>query len=318
MAFNVGANPYEVELQTTQFTSRLDLLLQQKVSKLRGYMDTGTHTGKQASPVQQIGVLQYKQPQGRYSPLIPQQPQYTRRWVFPNDRDLTVLVDTFDELRSIVDPKGGISDAAAAAANRYFDDLGIAAANGTASTGVDASNLSTESFNTTASTSGGALVADTFGASASTGMTYPKLVEAWRVMRRQQVDLETEAPCLVVAAQQEADLKKQQEFISREYGGTISTENGIVSRAAGFNVIVTDRLNSSSSTTLRNCLAFVRSGVHLGLWKDVNTQISQRNDLASHPWQLYSMISAGATRTQQFKVIQINCADTSGFDPTAP
>jgi hypothetical protein len=30
------------------------------------------------------------------------------------------------------------------------------------------------------------------------------------------------------------------------------------------------------------------------------------------------MLSAGATRTQLFKVVQINCADTSGFDPTAP
>jgi hypothetical protein len=30
------------------------------------------------------------------------------------------------------------------------------------------------------------------------------------------------------------------------------------------------------------------------------------------------MLSAGATRTQLFKVVQINAADTTGFDPTAP
>ena len=155
MAANYGANVYEVELLTTQFTTKLDLLLQQKLSKLRGASDSGMHVGKQASPVQQIGVLEFKQPAGRYSPIVPQVPQYTRRWVFPNDRDLAVLVDQFDELRSIVDPKAGISEATAAAGNRYFDDLLTNAANGTASTGVDASSLSTESFSSTVSTSGG-------------------------------------------------------------------------------------------------------------------------------------------------------------------
>lgn len=315
---NTGNNPFEIELLTTQFTTRLDLLLQQKLSKLRGTTDTGMHVGKAASPVQQIGVLEYTQPAGRYAPLVPRQPNYTRRWVFPNDRDLTVLVDTFDELRTIVDPKGGISEAAMAAANRYFDDLIINAANGAATTGVDASAFVTENFNNTVSTSGGALVADTFGASGSTGMTYPKFVEAWRVYRHQQVDLEAERPVAVISSQQESDLKKQQEVISKEYGGSMSVEDGFITRLAGFEVIVSERLNSSSSTTLRNCLSWVRSGMHLGLWKDVNTNITLRQDLTSHPWQLYSMISAGATRLMQFKVLQINAADTSGFDPTAP
>ena len=314
---NTGNNPFEVELLTTQFTTKLDLLLQQRISKLRGRCDTGTHVGKQASPVQQIGVLEYKQPAGRYSPLVPQIPQYTRRWVFPNDRDITVLLDTFDELRTIVDPKGGISEATAAAGNRFFDDLLINAANGAASTGVDASNLQTENFNTTVSTSGGALVSDSFGASASTGMTYPKMVEVWRVMRHQQVDLEAERPCLVMGSQQESDLKKQQEVISKEYGGSMAIEDGVITRIAGFDIVISERLNTSSSNTLRNCLAWVYSGMYLGLWKDMNTRIDNRIDLTSQPWQLYSMISAGATRTQQFKVIQVNAADTSGFDPTA-
>src|SRR5476651_2839867 len=110
---NTGNNPYEVELLTTQFTSKLELLLQQKVSKLRGLIDSAMYVGKMASPVNQIGVLEFKQPSGRYSPITPQVPQYTRRWIFPNDRDLAVLVDTFDELRTIVDPKAGISEAVA-------------------------------------------------------------------------------------------------------------------------------------------------------------------------------------------------------------
>ena len=310
---NTGNNPYEVELLTTAYTTTLELLLQQKISKLRGHVDSRQYVGKMASPVQQIGVLQHKQPAGRYSPLVPEIPQYTRRWVFPNDRDLTVLVDTFDELRTIVDPKAGINEATMASANRFFDDLIIAAALGSASTGVDSSSLSTETFDTT-----NALVADTFGASASTGMTYPKLVEAWRIMRFRQVDLDAEPPCVVIGSQQEADLKKQAEVINKDFNDNVVVESGRVTRLAGFDVVVSERLNTSSSNSLRNCFAFVKSGLHLGIWKDMQIKIDNRVDLTSHPWQLYSMISAGATRTQQFKIIQINCADTNGADPTAP
>ena len=319
MAFNYGANPYETEMLSTQYTSKLDMLLQQKTSKLRGLVDSAFYTGKQGSPVNQIGVLEVKQPGGRFSPITPQIPNYTRRWVFPNDRDIAVLVDQFDELRSIVDPKPGISEAVAAAFGRYLDDLIINAANASASTGVDASSLSTESFATTVSTSGGYLVADTFAASASTGMTYPKLVEAWRVMRHAQVDLDAEKPYLLIASQQESDLKKQQEVISRDYGDAMSVTTGMAPpRLAGFNIVVTERLNTSSSDSLRNCLAFVPSGLHLGLWKDQAVKIDNRVDLTSQPWQIYAMISAGATRTQLRKVVQINCADTTGTDPTAP
>jgi hypothetical protein len=315
---NYGNNAFEVELLTTQYTSKLDMLLQQMVSKLRGRVSSDFYVGKAASPVQQIGVLDFKQPGARFGPITPQSPQYTRRWVFPNDRDLAVLVDQFDELRSIVDPKPGISEAVASAGGRYFDDLIINAANGSASTGVDASNFSTESFASTVSTSGGYLVADTFGASASTGMTYPKMVEAWRVMRHAQVDLDAEAPCLLISSQQEADLKKQQEVISKEYNENAVIESGRVTRLGGFDLVVSERLNTSSSNSLRNCLAFVSSGLHLGIWRDMGIKIDNRVDLTSQPWQLYAMLSAGATRTQLFKVVQINAADTTGFDPTAP
>jgi hypothetical protein len=305
-------NPFETELLTTQYIPLLEVLLQQRMSKLRSYVSTGMYVGKMASPVQQIGTLEFRAPSGRYSPIQFQLPNYTRRWVLPTDRDVGVPVDTFDELKTIVDPKGGINEAVLAAANRFFDDLLIAAAIGSASVGVDASSLSTETFNS------GAIVADTFGASASTGMSYPKLVEAWRLMRFHQVDLDAERPCVVIGSTQESDLKKQQEVISKEYNDRTVVQEGKVVSLAGFDIVTSERLATSSSSSLRNCFAFVRSGLHLGIWRDMTVNVTTRTDLASQPWQLYAMISAGATRTQQWKIVQINAADTAGADPTAP
>lgn len=308
-----SVNPFEVELLTTQYTTTLELLLQQKISKLRGKCASGTHVGKMASPVQQIGALEYKAPAGRYAPIQFQLPNYTRRWVLPTDRDVGVPVDTFDELKTIVDPKAGINMAVVAAANRFADDLLIAAAFATAQTGVDASSLTGETW--PASTY---LVADTFGASASTGMTYPKIVEAFRLLRHYQNDLDSERPVLVIGSQQESDLKRQQEAISHEYNDRPIVEDGFITRLGGFDIVVSERLATSSSNTLRNCIGFVPSGLYLGIWKDMEVRVDRRMDLSSQPWQLYSMISMGATRTQLGKIIQINAADTTGADPTAP
>lgn len=308
-----SSNPYEVELLTAQYSTVLELLLQQRTSRLRGLCASGTHVGKMASPVQQIGPLEFKAPAGRYSPVQPQQPNYTRRWVFPNDRELPVLVDEFDELKTIIDPKSGINMAVMAAAGRFFDDLLIQNVFATAQTGVDASSLTGETW--PASTY---LVADTFGAASSTGMNYAKFVEAKRILRHYQNDLDAEPPFCVIGSQQEADLLRQQEAISKEYNDKPVVEEGKVTKLAGFDIVVSERLATSSSNTLRNCIFGVRSGLYLGIWKDMATRISQRTDLSGQPWQLYSMVSAGATRTQLGKVVQVNCADTQGADPTAP
>lgn len=316
---NVGNNPFEVELLTTQYTTALELLLQQKISKLRGFVSSGTHVGKMASPVQQIGVLEFKAPAQRFSPLQFQIPDYTRRWVTPTDKDLPVPVDTFDELKTIVDPKSGISMAVAAAGNRWFDDMIIASAFGSAQTGVDSSNLATETFPGVGTDSANTyLIASAYGASASTGMTYPKLTEAWRIFRHYQVDLEAEPPCIVIGSQQEEDLKRQAEVINRDNGpATAVLESGRLQRIAGFDVVVSERIPTIQSNAIRPCIAFVRSGLYLGIWKDMTVNITNRDDLSSQPWQLYSMISAGATRLMLGKVVQVNAADTTGFDPTA-
>jgi len=48
--------------------------------------------------------------------------------------------------------------------------------------------------------------------------------------------------------------------------------------------------------------AWAKSGMHLGLWNDVQTSISRRNDLRGEPWQSYVTASFGATRLEENKV----------------
>ena len=306
-------SPFEVELQTVQYSSRLELLLQQVESRLRGLVDTGSHVGKQASMVQQIGTFEFKQPQARFTPIQYQFANYTRRWVSPQDRDCGTAVDTFDMLKTIVNPQAGINDAVVAAANRFYDDVIIAAAFATAQTGTDPANMSSETWPATTF-----LVSDTFDSAASSGMTYSKIIEGRRILEHYQNNLDAEAVTLVVGSQQNSDMLKQIEVIDKNFNAAPIVEQGRVKYLLGCNLVSSERLNTSSSNTLRNCIMFVKSGMYLGMWKEMEMDVTQRKDLTGHPWQLYAILSAGATRTQLGKVVQINCADTTGADPTAP
>src|SRR6185295_19752855 len=136
------------KLFTTQFSTVLALKLQQKQSKLRGRAMEGFHVGKQASPIQYVGAIQMKPPAGRFAPIGRQDVDFTRRWVFPVDRDANQLIDTFDKLKTAIEPTSQYSDVAAAAVAREWDDRLIASAFADASIGVDEGNMSTETFST--------------------------------------------------------------------------------------------------------------------------------------------------------------------------
>lgn len=298
-----------VKLFTTQFSTLLELKLQQMGSKLRGLVREGFHVGKQASPIQQLNAVALRAPAGRFAPIGRVDADFVRRWVFPQDGDLPQLIDTFDELRTIVDPKGQYSTNAAYAVGRAWDDAIIAAAFATAQIGTDVNGLTSETFDTSKYS-----IASTFGSSAASGLTVAKIIEVRRIFRHYHVDLESDPVTLVIGSQQESDLLNQVQFVSTEYNDRPVLTNGKVTSFLGFNIVCSERLTVSSN--VRQVIAFAKSGMYLGMWKDMSSRISQRNDLSSEPWQLYTTTTYGATRLQPGKVIQVLCADTTGADPT--
>lgn len=298
------------QLYTTQFSTVLELKLQQMGSKLRGKVREGFHVGKQASPVNQIGAIQLKAPAGRFAPIQRTDENFTRRWVFPQDGELAQLIDSFDELKTIVDPKAQYSDNAAMAVGRAWDDVIIANAFATSQIGQDAASLSAETFDTT-----NFRIAAAFGAGATAvGLTVAKMIEAKRIFRHYHVDIDVDPLTLVIGSTQESDLLKQVQVVSTEFNDKPVLVDGRITRFLGFDIVVSERLAVSSN--VRQVIAFAKSGLYLGIWRDMTNIASQRNDLSGHPYQIYTMVSFGATRTQPGKVLQIQCADTVGADIT--
>ena len=300
------------QLFTTQFSTNLELKLQQRGSKLRGRVDEGFHVGKQASPINQIGAITLRAPAGRFAPKQRTDASFTRRWVFPQDGEIDQLIDSFDELRTIVDPKSKYVENASNAVGRGWDDAIIAAAFGTSQIGADAGGLSGEVFSTSGPAANSFLIADTFGSSSSDGLTVGKMIEARRILQHFHNDLDMERPIAVIGSKQEADLLTQVEVVSTEYNDRPVLVEGRVKQFLGFDIVVSERLATDGS--LRNCIFYVKSGLYLGMWRDMTNRVSIRNDLSSEPYQLFTAVTYGATRTQPGKVLQVNCADTTGAD----
>lgn len=283
------------------FSSNMDVKLQQKVSKLRAHVDVDFHEGEQASVVDLYDAVDPQSPAGRFAPLNRTDVANERRWVDPIDKDLTLQVDKFDKLRMITDPEGKYLKNSASGFGREWDRQIIEAFFATAKIGRSGSG--SETFDTA-----NFQIADDFGGAGAVGLTVAKLIEAQKIFEEQEIDLDDDPATIVISPRQHADLKNQIEVVSTDFNNRPVLVDGMVRQFNGFNIVIHNRLTKVADNRL--IPIFVKSGMHLGLWQDLQHEISQRNDLSSHPWQLYSKSTSGATRLEQGKVLQILCDET--------
>lgn len=286
----------------SQFANNIQLLLQQKGSKLSGKVMSGSHVGKQASPVDQIGAINMSPVGSRFSPLTRTDAPVDRRWVYPLDFDLMQQIDSFDKLRLLTDPESSYVQNAVYAAGRQMDDIIIDAMFADAKTG--------ETGGTTTSFPAGNQVAVNFGAAANTGLTVAKLREAKRLLMANEVDLESEELIAIVTAKQHDDLLKEIQIISSDFNGDRPVlVEGKVTRFLGINIIHCERLDLDGSS-YRRIPVYAKSGMYLGKWNgEYKTDISQRKDLSGLPWQSYVYMTMGATRIEEKKVMEIKCSE---------
>lgn len=281
-----------------QYSTNIQLLLQQKGSKLRNTVTTGSHVGKQASPVDQFGSVEMQSVSGRFNPMSRVDAATDRRWVYPSDYDLPQLIDSFDKLRMITDPESTYVQNAVMAAGRQFDKLICAAFTGTAKTG-EAGGTST------AFTAANEVDVATGGTNSKLNVAKIKAVK--ELMMANFVDFDQEEVYIGITAADHAALLNEIQVISSDFnGGMPVLQNGKVSSFLGFNFVHCELIETALAGTNEVTLpVWVKSGMYLGLWNDIQNSVSQRNDLQGEPWQLYTILTAGATRLEEDKVYAI-------------
>lgn len=282
-----------------QYSSNINLLLQEKGSKLRPYVTEGSYVGKQASPVDQFGAIEMQSVTSRFAAMGRVDAAVDRRWVFPSDYDLPQLIDTFDKLRLLTDPESTYVQNAVFAAGRQMDRLILLATTGTAKTG-EAGGTST-SF-----TAGNEVDVATGGANSR--LNVAKLLALQELMLANSVDFFNEEVVIPLTAKDNSALLNEIQMISSEFNGMDRPvlKDGRVTRFLSMNFVYCQLAETVMAGTNEVTVpVWVRSGMHLGIWNDVTTSISRRNDLQGEPWQAYVYMTAGATRLEENKVYAI-------------
>jgi hypothetical protein len=279
-----------------QYTTNVALLLQQRGSKLRPYVMVDSYMGKAAKIVEQIGQVAAQQRVSRHAdtPLV--NTPHDARWEFPLDWEVADLIDDQDRLRMIINPDSAYAINQAMAIGRAWDDEIITRALGNAKTGEN--GTTTTAFDTS----------NQQIAASSAGLTVAKLREAKKILMGNEVDIDFDPLYCIVTAKQIDDLLNTTEVGSFDYNSVKSLVNGEINTFMGFRFIHCERLGVDGSSN-RRVIAYAKSGLHLGIWKDVSSRMSERDD-KSYATQVYTCSTFGATRTEEGKVVEILCSES--------
>jgi hypothetical protein len=285
-----------------QYTTNVQLLSQQKGSRLRNSVTTGQYTGKQGVPVDQFAPTVATKRTTRYPSLTPVETPTDRRWVFPADYDWNDLIDNIDKLRMLIDPMSSYVTNGTAAMSRAMDDEIIAAFFGVSKTGTDGS------VNTSFPSS--QQVSASEGASAATGMNVEKLKAGIQILLANEAwdPSSGDRITCVITAKQNRNLMDEVQVINSDYNGEKAVVNdGFVMQWGKVDFIHSERLPVNGSSQTRVPM-YVKAGMHLGMWQDLSSDVSQRKDLAGLPWQVYLYGTFGGTRLEEKKVVELPCA----------
>lgn len=282
-----------------QFSTNINLLLQQKGSKLSPFVSSGSHVGKQASPVDQIGAVEAQKVTSRFAAMGRVDAPMDRRWVFPVDYDLPQLIDSFDKLRLITDPQSAYVQNAVFAMGRAKDKEIIASFLAAAKTG--------EAGGTSTSFTSGNEVDVAVGGSNSR-LNVAKLKAVRELAMANHIDLMEDPLYCGLTAKDDSALLNEIEIISRDFSGDDKPvlRDGRLERFLGINFVHCELLETlAAGTNEVNIPVWTKSGMYMGSWMEIQTSVSKRHDLQGEPFQIYAIGTFGATRLDEKKVFNI-------------
>ena len=287
-----------------EYNTNIQMLVQQKASRFRGAVSGGSHVGASASPVDQVGQVSMSDVIARGAPMPSIEAPLDRRWVAPIDADLAIRIDSFDKLRLLTDPNSDFVRASVAAANRKFDDLIGNSFFASAQTGV------TGGTSTAFDTTNQVVVVNTGG--TASGLNVAKLEAGRKILLSNEVQLEDEEVYVAITATDHQSLMNEIQVMSLDFNEEVSYDSkGLIQKWRGSNFIHSERpwltttATDDQSGSSRQLPMWVKSGMYLGVWNDIETAIAIREDLQGRPWQAYTKLSANATRLQEKLVVKI-------------
>jgi hypothetical protein len=273
-----------------QYSANIQMLSQQMGSLLRDAVRNESVVGKDAY-FDQIGKVTAILKTSRHSDTPQIDTPHSRRRVSLADYEFADLIDQQDKVRLLIDPTSSYAKAAAYAMGRAMDDVIIAAALGSANTGV--------SGGTAVALPAGNIVAANLG---GTGMNIAKLASAKNILDTGDVDPSIKRH-IIVSPTEIADLLNNTTVTSSDFNTIKALVHGEIDSFMGFKFHVSNRLVDNGAANTQ-CIAFAEDGILLGVGKDVTARIDERSD-KSYATQVYYCQTIGATRMEEAKVVSV-------------
>ena len=274
-----------------QYSANIQMLSQQMGSLLRDAVRIESIVGKDAY-FDQIGKVTAQLKVSRHSDTPQIDTPYSRRRCSLADYEFADLIDQQDKVRLLIDPTSSYAKAAAYAMGRAMDDVIIAAALGTANTGVSGGTaVALPAANITAVGTGGANT-----------MNIAKLALAKQKLDAGDVDPSIKRH-IVVSPTEIQDLLNNTTVTSSDFNTVKALVQGEIDSFMGFKFHVSNRLTENGAGNTQ-CIAFAEDGLLLGIGKDVTARIDERSD-KSYATQVYYCQTIGATRMEEAKVISV-------------
>ena len=278
-----------------QYNANVQMLAQQKGSKLHGSVRVESVTGTNAY-YDQIGATGARLRTTRHSDTPQMDTPHSRRRLDLLDYDWADLIDTADKVRMLIDPTSSYAQAAAMAMGRAMDAAIVDAILGSALTGV--AGGTTTVFDSAQSIAVGA-----------TGLTIAKLRTAKELLDLNDID--PDGRHIAATAKQFTTLLATTEITSSDYNTVKALVKGEVDTFLGFQFHNVNGLRADGTLILpldgsgdRRCIAWQQDNVVLGIGQDAVAKISERAD-KNYSMQVFNSMSIGATRLQEKAVVEI-------------
>ncbi len=291
-----GESAYELQYSRTVYT-----LAQQQGSKLLPLVSREDLRGEKKF-FETVGPTTVRRRTGKFedSPVI--ETPFGRRAIIPHDYDWGDFCDPFDEMRMTIDPKMPVVQAGRSAMGRAIDDEIIEAIFGLGWEGDDGRNpVPLPTSQVCPPTVG--------GTSGNTGLTLGKLKWIRKRFRQSEIDLDVPGNeiYMAISAAQHDDLLGIVQISSSEYNSTKVLVDGEVRKFLGINFVQVERLKVGAGD-LRQCGAWIKSGVAVAMPKDITATMGPRAD-KSNAWYAYLCMSVAAARKEETKVIEVPCLE---------
>lgn len=283
-----------------QYKANLQLLLQQKGSKLRPYVRVESQSAE-FDFYDRISQTEADEVTVRHGDTPLKSTPHDRRRVGLRDFDWADLIDRPDRIRLLVDPTGPYTTNALYALGRKMDDVIIQRATGSAWTGKTGSTEVTFP----ASQQIAVDYVET-GAAANSNLTIGKLRRAQAMFQSAEVD-EDEARFIIVTHSQLHALLRTTEITSSDYNSVKALVEGSIDTFLGFKFVRCERLQKTGNN--RSVLAWTQGAMLLALGQDVMVDVGPRRD-KRNATQIYVCGTWDAVRMEEERVIEILCDET--------